>query len=146
MAIWQFQCNIAPKRENMAQRNGEEKISWKGIESPHCEIVFLAEEKSWSKDILQFGKTDETCIQFIYTENTLDRINCRLDLRSLTKDKLEKILQYVESINAVFIYEEKSYPPQMKKIDELLKKSKAYEYCKDPVKFLESIERNYWVE
>ena len=95
---------------------------------------------------MQFGKTDETCIQFIYTENTLDRINCRLDLRSLTKDKLEKILQYVESINAVFIYEEKSYPPQMKKIDELLKKSKAYEYCKDPVKFLESIERNHWVE
>ena len=142
MAIWQFQCNIAPKRENVAQLSLEEKVSWKGMESPSCELAFLAKEKSWSKDILQFGKTDETCIQFIYIENTLERINCRLDLRSLTKDNLEEILQYVESIHAVLIYEGNLYLPQIKEIEKLLKESKAYEYCKDPAKFLESIERD----
>lgn len=83
MAIWQFQCNIIPKRLNFDRLSHDEMISWKGVPQPSHDLKFLEQEDSWSKDIIQYGKSDETCIEFIYIDNILDEISCRLDLRSV---------------------------------------------------------------
>ena len=88
MAIWQFQCNIVSTRLNFDRLSRDEMISWKGVPQPPHNLKFLEPEDSWSKDIIQYGKSDETCIEFIYIDNILDEISCRLDLRSLTKNNL----------------------------------------------------------
>ena len=74
MAIWQFQCNIIPTRINIDRLSRDEMISWKGVSQPPHELKFLEQEKSWSRDIIQYGKSDETCIEFMYSDNMLDEI------------------------------------------------------------------------
>ncbi len=64
MAVWQFQCNIIPLRQNIDKISRDEMITWKDISQPVIHIDFLKLEKSWSTNIVQYGKTDETCIEF----------------------------------------------------------------------------------
>ncbi|MDE6470104.1 MAG: hypothetical protein K2L19_03685, partial [Eubacterium sp.] len=98
MAIWQFQCNIIPKRNNYNKLSRDEIISWRDIQSKPYKIDFLDYKESWSKNITQYGNIDETCIELISFNGEVEEINCRLDLRSLTKHKLSQIVEYVESI------------------------------------------------
>lgn len=64
MAIWQFQCNIIPIRENIDRLSRDEMITWKNIPQPVIKIDFLESAKSWSTDITIYGNVDETCIEF----------------------------------------------------------------------------------
>lgn len=136
MAIWQFQCNIIPTRVNMEKLSRDEVLSWKDVLQPSHEIEFLEKEKSWSKDIIQYGKLDETCIEFIYIDNMLDEIDCRLDLRSLTKTKFNSLLEYVQEIGAMFLVGDMVYLPQVEDMLEIMKNSKANQYCKNPVEYI----------
>ena len=101
MAIWQFQCFIIPFRKNADKLGKDEMISWKNVEKPLMYPDFLKCEKSWSIDIVQYGHIDKTCIEFIYDKGKLEEINCRLDLRTLTKHNLACIVEYVQSIEAL---------------------------------------------
>ena len=139
MAIWQFQCNIIPIRVNIEKLSRDEMISWKGVSQPAHEIKFLEQEKSWSKDIIQYGKSDETCIEFIYTDNILEEIDCRLDLRSLTKIKLGLLVEYVQEIGAIFLVGDKIYLPKEENMLEVIKNSKANQYCKNPEDYILSL-------
>lgn len=139
MAIWQFQCNIIPTRVNIDRLSRDEVISWKGVSQPSHEIKFLEQEKSWSKDIIQYGKLDETCIEFIYIDNMLDEIQCRLDLRSLTKIKLISLIEYVQEIGAMFLVGDMIYLSKIEDILESMKHSKANQYCKNPVDYILSL-------
>ena len=76
MAAWQFQCNIIPLRENADKLSCDEMLTWKEISQPTINIDFLEREKGWSTDIVQYGKTDETCIEFYYNKGELEEINC----------------------------------------------------------------------
>lgn len=139
MAVWQFQCNIIPTRVNMEKLSRDEVLSWKDVLHPSHEIKFLEKEKSWSKDIIQYGKSDETCIEFIYIDNMLDEIDCRLDLRSLTKTKFISLIEYVQEIGAMFLVGDMIYSPQMEVILESMKNSKANQYCKNPMDYILSL-------
>lgn len=139
MAIWQFQCNIIPTRANIDKLSRDEAISWKGASQPSNKIKFLEQEKSWSKDIIQYGKLDETCIEFIYFDNMLDEINCRLDLRSLTKTELITLIEYVQGIGAMFLVGDMICSPQIEDMLECMKNSKANQYCKNPVEYILSL-------
>lgn len=91
MAIWQFQCNIVPARDNIEKLSRDEIILWKDVLHPTYDIEFLEKEKSWSKDIVQYGNIDETCVEFIYNKGRLEEINCRFDLEwHNVKIRLEK--------------------------------------------------------
>lgn len=139
MAIWQFQCNIIPSRGNIYRLSHDEVISWKGVPQPSHGIKFLEQEKSWSKDIIQYGKSDETCIEFIHIDDMLDEINCRLDLRSLTKTKLVLLVEYVQEIGVMFLVGDIIYSPKVEDMLEVIKNSKANQYCKNPVDYILSI-------
>lgn len=101
MAVWQFDCNIISEK-SVDKRSHDEILSWNDIPQPNCNIDFLERKESWAKNIVQYGNIDETCIEFIYDENRLDEIRCRLDLRTLTKHLLSQIVMYVQSIDACF--------------------------------------------
>lgn len=139
MAVWQFQCYIIPMRENFEGLNYDEIITWKDVPQPAIDIDFLENEKSWSTDIILYGKMDETCIEFYYDINELDEIFCRLDLRSLTKDIFIKIIKYVEDIGACFYIDEKIYQPQLEIMRDVMKQSTANQYCKNPLEYFTSI-------
>lgn len=139
MAAWQFQCDIIPLRENADKLSCDEMLTWKEISQPTINIDFLEREKSWSTDIVQYGKTDETCIEFYYNKGELEEINCRLDLRTLTKYNLIQIVKYVQSIRAGFLVDDKVYPPQLEIMIAVMKQSRANQYCKNSLEYLISI-------
>ncbi len=142
MAIWQFQCNIIPTRVNVNRLSRDEVISWKGVSQPSHKITFLEQEKSWSKDIIQYGKSEETCIEFIYIDNMLDEISCRLDLRSLTKTNLISLIEYVQEIGAMFLVGDMIYSPQIEDMLESMRNSAANQYCKNPVDYILSLNQS----
>lgn len=139
MAVWQFQCNIIPWRENIDKLSRDEMITWKGVSQPVINIDFLEHEKSWSTDIVQYGKTDGTCIEFYYDKDKLEEIDCRLDLRTLTKHNLIQIVKYVQSISACFLIDDEVYPPQLEIMIAVMEQSRANQYCKNPLEYFISI-------
>lgn len=141
MALWQFDFYIVPRERCVIVEDleNEDILSWKQDNISSIEIDFLEKEICWTEDIVQYGKADETCIQFLYEDEVLEEINCRLDLRSLSKKMLEKILDYVEKIEGMIFYEGKIYAPQIDEIIELMKSSKANKFCQNSVNFLEEL-------
>ena len=138
MAIWQVCCNIVPKRENITHLTNDQIISWKDISNSLTEIDFLRSEKSWSKDIIQYGKIDETCIEFIYDE-VLEEISCRFDLRNLTKIELDSIIEYVQTNNALFFAEDHLFTPERNELVQFFKQSEAFKFCTNPSEFIKSL-------
>lgn len=136
MAIWQFQCNIIPKRTNVEQLSLDRILSWEGVTQPAYPITFLKREGTWSSDIAQFGKSDETCLKFVFDNGTLREIECRLDLRNLTKSTLAHLLEYIENNNAMVWINGQVYSPTMEKIVEVMKQSEANQFCKNPKEYL----------
>lgn len=141
MALWQFDFYIVPRERCVIVENLESKdiLSWKQNSISLIEIDFLEKKLSWTEDIVQYGKADETCIQFLYEDKALEEISCRFDLHSLSKKMLEKILDYVEKINGMFFYEGKIYSPKINEIIELMKNSKANKFCQNPMNFFEQL-------
>jgi len=138
VAIWQVYCNIVPIRDNMTQLTQDQIISWKGISNSLPEINFLKSEESWSEDIIQYGKIDETCIEFIYDE-VLEEIACRFDLRNLTKMELDSIIEYVQKNNAVFFAEDHLFMSERNELLEFFKQSEAFNFCTNPSEFIKSL-------
>ncbi|MCM1161707.1 MAG: hypothetical protein NC412_10825 [Roseburia sp.] len=144
MALWQFDCYIIPRENCVAENNSsdEDILSWKKRKISSVKINFLEKQASWIDDIVQYGKENETCIQFLYEDELLEEINCRFDLRSLTKKMLEKILDYVQKIKGMIFYEGKTYYPDMDEIVELMKKSNANKFCQNPKNYFEEFSDN----
>ena len=111
MALWQFHCYIIPRENrNLNEKSCDEDIlSWKKHTIPTARIDFLEKQTSWTEDIVQYGKDDETCIQFLYEEGLLEEISCRLDLRSLSIKMLEQVMEYINKIDGMILYENKIY-------------------------------------
>ena len=141
MAIWQFYCNIVSVAKSIDKLSHDEMISWRDILQPRLEIDFLQREESWTKNIIQYGNIDETCILFIYHEDNLDEIQCRIDLRTISKQIFDKIIAYTQSIEAGFLIEDKIYPPEMESIVKVMMQSKAYQYCQNPLEYFKSFEK-----
>lgn len=141
MAVWQFDFNVVPKEKSFIAEKicSEDILSWKQENISSVEINFLEKQTSWSKDIIQYGKEDETCIQILYEDEKLEEISCRLDLRSLSKKMLKEILDYVEKIGGMIFYEEKVYSPKLDEIIELMKSSNANKFCQNPINYFEKL-------
>ena len=72
----------------------------------------------------------------MYSDNMLDEISCRLDLRSLTKTNLISLIEYAQEIGAMFLVGDRVYLPKIEDILEILKNSRANQYCKNPVEYI----------
>lgn len=136
MAIWQYECYIIPIRKNLLDLKHEQMISWKGRECSQQEVDFLDLKESWSKDIVQYGDLERTCIEFIYEGNELTEIECRMDLRNFSREIFNEILKYVKSINAFFLCDNKVVLPVEEDVINQIKISEAYKFCNKPIEFL----------
>ena len=60
MALWQFDFYIIPrKKEVIKDKLSDESIlSWKLCNISSINIDFLEKQKSWTEDIIQYGKED----------------------------------------------------------------------------------------
>lgn len=144
MALWQFDFYIVPRERLVIVEDlgNEDILSWKQDDITSIDIDFLEKETSWTKDIVQYGKADETCIRFLYEDEILEEISCRFDLRSLSKKMLEKILAYIQKIEGMIFYEGKIYYPNIEEIVELMKKSNANKFCQNPGNYFEEFADN----
>ena len=73
--IWQFDCYIIPKKNVITNvcLGSDDILMW-GMQNISLEnIDFLEKQKSWSSKISQYGKEDETCIEFLYEKDFLRR-------------------------------------------------------------------------
>lgn len=140
MALWQFDFYVVPAKKCLVgtDLSNEDILSWKQDNISSIKIDFLEKQISWTKDIVQYGKEDETCIQFLYVDGILEEVNCRFDLRSLSKKMLEKILAYIQKMEGMIFYEGKIYYPNVEEVVELMKKSNANKFCQN--------RRNYFEE
>lgn len=141
MAIWQFECYIVPKKnvcEN-AKFEMNDIISW-GIQNASIELIdFLERQSSWSDKISLYGKEDETCIEFLYLDECLEEIRCRLDLRSISNKLLKLILDFINKIEGMILYENNVYPPNIEQIVDLIKCSQAKQFCQYPEEYLKEV-------
>ncbi len=143
MALWQFDFYIIPKKMEVIKDklSDEDIFSWRMRNISSVNIDFLEKQTSWTEDIVQYGKENETCIKFLYEEGLVEEINCRLDLRSLTKKMLEQILDYVKKIEGFIFYENEIFPPDIDEIVALMKCSKANKFCQNPINYFEELSK-----
>lgn len=143
MALWQFDCYIIPRENrNLDEKSCDEDIlSWKKHNTPTARIDFLEKQTSWTEDIVQYGKDDETCIQFFYEEGLLEEIYCRLDLRSLSKKMFMQVIEYINKIEGMIFYEDKVYFANTNDIVELIKKSNANKFCQNPMNYFDELSK-----
>ena len=146
MAIWQFDCMVIIKDNIGLDIESEEILIWR--DSNLLDVFYkkiesiLPQEKSWSKERCQYGHIDKTCIELIYYKIKKRFIfKLRLDLRSLSKSDLVKILDMINEINGRILYQGEIYSPDLEILLELLKESDAARFCEDPRGFFENLNK-----
>ena len=139
MALWQVDFNIVDKNKKL----DDDILLWeKDILHAAKDISFL-ENNSWSDSIIQFGKSDLTCIEICLDDNKkhVEEISIRIDLRELDADIIINILKYINSLDAVIYYDGKLYDPNMNNMKKILCNSNAFKFCKSPYEYIENIGR-----
>lgn len=66
-------------------------------------------------------------------------VSVRLDLRTLTKDLLINVIDYVIRLNANVYYQKEIVIPSMKNIGNILRNSDAYKYCDNPLIYIDDL-------
>lgn len=145
MAIWQFECMIIPNnRKKMDYVDIDKYISWNGLKIPKDSFEFLSKqlpmEEGWTKDIRQYGNIDSTCIEIYMTENDVDEIRIRFDLRNISMSLLENIVTFINNINGAIYLNGNTIEVNMQSIIELIKDSDATIFCNDPLDFLKKLD------
>ncbi|EUJ26912.1 hypothetical protein [Listeria cornellensis] len=135
MAIWQFEFDVIPEKEKN-HKEGAWKRNIISIESLQYLEEILPKEPSWTGDICQYGKIDETCIEFFYDDNNLSDIHVKLDLRNLTKKHLSTIINFIKINDAVLMVNGCHVKPSLVDIAQEIKKSQAYRFINDPLETL----------
>lgn len=100
MAAWQFDLHFIPKGLSLPEVDSEGTFDdsfWWAQQQPRCSLDRLFGEilpptPSWSSDLTQFGKEDETCIQVWRGNGEVSSIKARIDLRSVSIDIIENIV------------------------------------------------------
>ncbi len=138
MALWQVCFNIVEKKEE-----DDDILLWKrDIMEIAQEITFL-EENSWSDSVIQYGKSDLTCIEIFLDDHKkkVEEISVRIDLRELKLEMISNILTYITNLDALIYYNEKLYNPDLKTMNDILISSEAFNFCKSPCEYFKKLEK-----
>lgn len=136
MAVWQVDFSVIDKNKT---GNDEDICYWEKEPVNAYDITFLNKCESWSKDIIQYGDLQETCIELLVEDERIVEINVRLDLRSLTKELLMNVIEYIIRLNANVYYQNEIVIPSMKNISNIIINSNAYKYCDNPLRYIDEI-------
>lgn len=136
MAIWQVDFSVIDKNK----KNDDEDICyWEREPNDVFDITFLNKFDSWSKDIIQYGDLQKTCIELLVENERIVEVNVRLDLRTLTKDLLMNVIDYIIRLNANIYYQNKIVIPSIKNICNIIINSNAYKYCNNPLSYIDDL-------
>lgn len=148
MAIWQFRFHIIHRSNRtistLEEDDYDKAISWIGhhINEESVERLknMLSIEKSWCDEIIQYGNKDKTNLQFFYEGEDLIEILCNIDLRSIEKEIFDEIVDFIKANNAMFFYNNDFYDISKSDLVKLIISSDAYNFCENPIEFLQNIE------
>ncbi len=118
MAIWQHKLFLLPKEElesyfgNSAEPNINmtdfDNIDWWKYREINIEAfsVFsnvLKKEDSWSKNIIQYGNLDSTCIELILENSKIVEASTRIDLRKNNETFIKILMSFALNNDLVFL-------------------------------------------
>ena len=130
MAIWQVQFDLICKDQNSLISNARITDALASA---------FEKQKSWSQDIDQYGRLDNSCIEVVKENDTVVEINVRIDLRSVTMSIIEAIVSFAEVNNLKILYNGTVHDACIEEIKKIIIDSKAYSYVSDPPAFLDSV-------
>lgn len=149
MAVWQFDFYIVDYSnsllydDNKSFDDNEDLLNWESEQTNKESIITLAKilplEISWSKNTMQYGKIDGTCVEISSFDNAIFDIRIRLDIRSLSRELLNEIVSFIQSNRGSIVYNNKCYPAEEKILLDLIKESNAYKFSRNPERFLTNL-------
>ncbi|HSL88983.1 MAG TPA: hypothetical protein VK870_06765 [Ignavibacteriaceae bacterium] len=154
MATWQFNFSFVPMNDLSGTIKMDEdglfdfSSFWLKNQPPenYRELIakILLHTRSWSQDILMFGKEDNTCIDVSLENNYVVDISVRIDLRTFNMDLMKKIVDLAKLFKcSLFLYETNELIESNSQIlFEKIKNSNAAKFVIDPRKFLDEIDLN----
>ena len=142
LALWNFSFYIInEKNEKLIGINEEELLSWKNItidsKSMKKLVQVFAEHESLG-GIIRLGSEEKTNIEFLFENNCLLEIQANIDLRNMTIEELNCILDFMNSNDAVIFCYGRIYRSDRNELTKLLKGSNAYRFCENPIKFFQN--------
>lgn len=139
MALWQVEF-YAIDKERTLENDIDDILLWKKNLSPILaeNVSFLPRENSWDNTIVQFGRNDETCIEIIKdSNNMIQEISIRLDLRTISLELIEHIVDYLNELDCNIYYDGRIYTISKKTLKSIIVASNAYRFCKNPIKYFD---------
>lgn len=134
MAIWQVAFSLV--NEEMNFKYFEPKF----LSSVEKLKETFPEEKSWSESIKQFGSLDSTCIEIGFLDDVVvDNISLRIDLRNISQHQLQALCDFAKYTDLFLQYEDKLYDATIDNFISIFKKSNAYKFLTNPIKYLKQI-------
>ena len=133
MAIWQI-----PIRLVSAQGGG---VCFEKLAGTTELATILPEEKSWCEKIKQYGALDSTCVELYCSENIIEEISARIDLRNITKQQMEGICTFAAANGMWLVCGVQAYTPCVESFREIVAQSDAHRFLTDPQGFLDALDK-----
>jgi hypothetical protein len=156
MATWQFDMDLLPRKQLLALFGEVPSIlkedmldaatTWGDqLLPPDCAnriSKLLPEGQSWSPAIRMWGEEDGNRISLFHDEaGHPNAISVRIDVRDPNKQFFEGIVEFANSLDAVFLVMEdfQIFEPGVEALVRLINQSSAGRFVKDPHEFLERL-------
>lgn len=128
MAIYQCELELVNKHGN----TNFENLCFDSIEQT------LKRYKSWSSNIIQYGRIDDTCVEVFCEQKTIREISIRINLMSITPKELDSIISFMNLNNLHIIKNNNIVTATRKVLTDIMKESMAFKYLSDTNKYLEN--------
>ena len=144
MAIWQFDFHVIPNEFLDSATESSDEYLWDNKKISKSSIIFpefLKIIKS-SDDEIQCGDYDKTCINYLFENNYLFEMFCRIDLREFNIDLLKEIVLYFQQMDGSILYNNRVYMLSEDILKRLILSSDTYRFCTAPSDFLNDLKNN----
>lgn len=149
MAAWQFNITIV-RRDKIKKReyvvNSEEfddVIEWDGYiinkGSLSAIATILEPTVSWRHGTRQYGRDESTVLRLHYEAGGLSEIAARIDVSNMTQVLLVALIEFMTINNAMMLIEGVVYETTIENLIKQIKRSTAYQFCKNPMEFIEKL-------
>lgn len=142
MAIWQYHITVVPQEEIKSFFNGESFISNEDIENINwCKYrnikandfvdleKLFPQQKSWTSNIILYGSEGSNCIEILLSNDVIEEITIRIDLRNYNQNDIKFICDFFEKHHCLFIdYKGKIIRPS---INQIIYEIENYDLYKD---------------
>lgn len=155
MATWQYDIHLLPSTYALEHRasiiassesdlidTSPAWVSYDRAKSLIDEISrVLPAASSWSSSIRVWGIEDSDRFEIVWSAGNIDDVLARIDVRKLSKQFLQSIVDLAKRHDLVLLTTNKSIiEPDLGVLLEAIKSSDAYRFVMDPTGFLERLE------